>query len=326
MKAIVYTEYGDPEVLRLAQIEKPTPKDDEVLVRVHATSVATGDVNMRNFVFVPQGFGFLARLMLGLRKPRKSVLGLEFAGEVIEVGKSVTRFKVGDHVFGLDSKKMGSYAQYKTVSESVGITIKPESLSYEDAVAIPNGALTALTFLRKLGKIQKGQKILIYGASGSVGIAAVQIAKAFGAVVTGVCSTQNVEMVKSAGADDVVDYTQADFRQNGAVYDIILDTVGKMPFHDCKNSLTPNGTYLAVAGGVREMRQMMGNAMRGGKKVMAGSSSESQEDLIFIKGLVEAGKLKPVVDRCYPLEEMVEAHRYVDSGRKRGNVVISVSH
>ncbi|MCL4256543.1 MAG: NAD(P)-dependent alcohol dehydrogenase, partial [Anaerolineae bacterium] len=183
MKAIIYTEYGDPEVLRLAEIEKPTPKDDEVLVRVHATSVTTGDVNVRNFVFVPQGFGFLARLMFGLRKPKNPVIGLEFAGEVVEVGKSVTRFKVGDQVFGLDGKKMGSYAQYKTVSEKVGITTKPESLSYEEAVAIPNGALTALTYLRNLGKIQKGQSILIYGASGSVGIAAVQIAKAFGAVV-----------------------------------------------------------------------------------------------------------------------------------------------
>ncbi len=326
MKAIIYTEYGDPEVLRLAEIERPIPQDDEVLVKVYATSVTTGDVNVRNFVFVPKGFGFLARLMYGLRKPRKNVIGLEFAGEVVEVGKAVTRFKVGDQVFGLDSKKMGSYAQYKTVSEKVGITTKPESLSYEEAVAIPNGALTALTFLRKFGNIQKGQTVLIYGASGSVGMAAVQIAKAFGAVVTGVCSTNNVEMVKSVGADVVIDYTQEDFRQNGMLYDIILDTVGKMPFHDCNHSLMPNGTYLPVAGGMREMRQMMGNALRRGKKVMAGSSSESQEDLIFIKGLVEAGKFKPVVDRCYPLEEIVEAHRYVDSGRKRGNVVIRVSH
>lgn len=326
MKAIIYTEYGDASVLRLAEIETPIPQDDEVLIRVYATSVATGDVNIRNFVFVPKGLRFLARLMYGLKRPRKPVLGLEFAGEVMQIGKSVTRFEVGDQVFGLDSKKLGAYAQYKVVSETAGVTIKPDALSYEEAVSIPNGAITALTFLRNMGNIQNGQQVLIYGASGSVGMAAVQIAKAFGAIVTGVCSTKNIELVKSAGADAVIDYTQHDFRQNGLTYDIILDTVGNMSFHDCKNSLMPNGTYLAVAGGLREMRQMMGNALRGGKKVMAGGSSERQEDLIFIKGLVEAGKFKPVIDRCYPLEEMVEAHRYVDSGRKRGNVVISISH
>lgn len=326
MKAVVYTEYGDPEVLRLTNIEKPTPKENELLVKVHATSVTTGDVNLRNFVFVPQGLGLLARLMVGFNKPKKAVLGLEFAGEVVEIGKSVTRFKVGDKVFGLDSKQMGSYAQYKTVAEDVGITTMPANMSYEDAVAIPNGALTALTFLRKLGKIQKGQKALVYGASGSVGIAGVQIAKALGAVVTGVCSTKNVELVKSAGADNVIDYTQQDFTQSGEVYDLILDTVAKAPFAISKKSLAPKGAYLAVAGGVREMRQMMGNAFRGGKKVMAGTSVESQDDLIFIRGLVEAGKFHPMIDRCYPLEEIAEAHRYVDSGRKRGNIVISVSH
>jgi NADPH:quinone reductase-like Zn-dependent oxidoreductase len=326
MKAVVYTEYGDPEVLRLADIEKPTPKENEVLVKVYATSVTTGDVNLRNFVFVPQGLGFMARLMVGMNKPKKTVLGLEFAGEVVEIGTSVTRFKVGDKVFGLDSKQMGSYAQYKTVAEDVGITTMPANMSYEDAVAIPNGALTALTFLRKLGNIQKGQKVLVYGASGSVGIAGVQIAKALGAVVTGVCSTKNVELVKSAGADKVIDYTQQDFTQNGETYDLILDTVGKAPFAISKKSLAPKGAYLAVAGGVREMRQMMGNAFRGGKKVMAGTSSESQDYLIFIKELVEAGKFRAIVDRCYPLEEIAEAHRHVDSGRKRGNIVISVSH
>ncbi|MDX2078799.1 MAG: NAD(P)-dependent alcohol dehydrogenase [bacterium] len=326
MKAVVYTKYGSPEVLRLTEIERPTPKEDEVLVKIHATTVTTGDVNLRNFVFVPKGFGLMARLMIGLNKPKKPVIGLEFAGEVVEIGKSVTRFKVGDKVFGLDGKQMGSYAQYKTVAQDVGITTMPANMSYEDAVSIPNGALTALTFLRNMGKVQKGQNVLIYGASGSVGIAGVQIAKALGAVVTGVCSTKNVELVKAAGADKVIDYTQQDFTQNGEVYDLILDTVAKAPFAISKKSLTPNGSYLAVAGGMLEMRQMMGNAFRGGKKVMAGSSSESQDGLIFIKGLVEAGKFRPMIDRCYPLEQIVEAHRYVDSGRKRGNVVISVSH
>ena len=325
MKAIVYTEYGEPEVLRIAEIEKPTPKDNEVLVKVYATSVSTGDVNLRNFVFVPKGLKLMARLMLGLNKPKKHVIGLEFAGEVVEIGKSVTRFKVGDKVFGLDGKQMGSYAQYKTVVEDVGITTMPANMSYEDVVGISNGALTAYTFLKK-GNVGQGQKVLVNGASGSVGIAGVQIAKGFGAIVTGVCSTKNIELVKSFGADHVIDYTTTDFTQNGENYDLILDTVAKTPFMACENSLTPKGAYLAVAGGIKEMRQSLGNGRRGGKKVIAGTSSESQDNLIFIKGLVEAGKLKPVIDRCYPLEEIVEAHRYVDSGRKKGNVVISVSH
>jgi len=325
MKAIVYTEYGEPEVLRIAEIEKPTPKDNELLVKVHATSVSTGDVNLRNFVFVPKGLKLMARLMIGFNKPKKHILGLEFAGEVVEIGKSVTRFKVGDKVFGLDGKQMGSYAQYKTVVEDVGITTMPANMSYEDVVGISNGALTAYTFLKK-GNVGQGQKVLVNGASGSVGIAGVQIAKGFGAIVTGVCSTKNIELVKSFGADHVIDYTTTDFTQNGENYDLILDTVAKTPFMACENSLTPKGAYLAVAGGIKEMRQSLGNGRRGGKKVIAGTSSESQDNLIFIKGLVEAGKLKPVIDRCYPLEEIVEAHRYVDSGRKKGNVVISVSH
>jgi NADPH:quinone reductase-like Zn-dependent oxidoreductase len=325
MKAIVYTEYGEPEVLRMAEIEKPTPKDNEVLVKVHATSVSTGDVNLRNFVFVPKGLKLMARLMIGIRKPKKHVLGLEFAGEVVEIGQSVTRFKVGDKVFGLDGKQMGSYAQYKTVAEDVGITTMPANMSYEDVVGISNGALTAYTFLKK-GNIQKGQKVLVNGASGSVGIAGVQIAKAFGAIVTAVCSGKNADLVKSFGADHVIDYTTTDFTQNGETYDLILDTIAKTPFEVCEKSLTPKGAYLAVAGGTKEMRQSLGNGRRGGKKVIAGTSSESQDNLIFIKGLVEAGKLKPVIDRCYPLEEIVEAHRYVDSGRKKGNVIISVSH
>ncbi len=220
---------------------------------------------------------------------------------------------------------MGSYAQYKTVVEDVGITTMPANMSYEDVVGISNGALTAYTFLKK-GNVGQGQKVLVNGASGSVGIAGVQIAKGFGAIVTGVCSTKNIELVKSFGADHVIDYTTTDFTQNGETYDLILDTVAKTPFMACENSLTPKGAYLAVAGGIKEMRQSLGNGRRGGKKVIAGTSSESQDNLIFIKGLIEAGKLKPVIDRCYPLEEIVEAHRYVDSGRKKGNVVISVSH
>lgn len=324
MKAIVYTEYGSPEVLRLAEVEKPTPKADEVLIKVHTTSVTTGDCNARGFVFVPDGFGLVGRLMVGLRKPRKPILGVEFAGDVEAVGQDVQQFKVGDAVFGLDGTNMGSYAEYKCMREKRGITTKPSNLSYQEAVAIPNGALTALTFFRKHGKIQPGYQVLVIGASGSVGSAGVQLAKYFGAEVTGVCSTRNLELVRSLGADHVIDYTQEDFTQNGQTYDLIFDTVGASSFGACKASLKPTGRYLAVAGGTRELGQMMRTALFGKKKVYMGPASESQDNLIFLKGVVEEGKLKPVIDRCYPLEEMVEAHRYVDTGRKRGNVVIDV--
>lgn len=324
MRAAVYTQYGAPDVLNIKQLDQPTPEDTDLLIKVHATSVTTGDCNIRGFVFVPDGFKFLTRLAMGLRKPRKAVLGLEFAGEVEAVGKNVTRFKVGDQVFGLDGSKLGAYAEYKVISQDAGVTRKPHNLSYEDAVAIPNGALTAFTFLQKLTTLQNGDRILINGASGSIGTAAVQIAKHLGANVTGVCSTKNLDLVRSLGADNVIDYTQDDFTRNGQTYDMIFDTVGKSSFEACKPALTAQGRYLTSAGGLREFRQMFWTAMRGGKKVITGVSSEKQEDLEIIRDWVEAGVLKPVIDRCYPLEEIVEAHRYVDSGHKRGNVVITV--
>lgn len=324
MKAIVYTQYGPPEVLHLKEVEKPTPKDNEVLIKVHATTVTTGDCNMRGFTFVPPGFGFLTRLMFGLRKPRKSILGVEFAGEIEDIGKAVTQFKKGDQVFGIDGIRIGAYAEYKCIPENKGIAIKPADFSYEEAVAIPNGALTAYTFLKKMANIQPGQKILINGASGSVGSAAVQIAKHYGAEVTAVCSTRKVDMVKSLGADKIIDYTQQDFTQNNKTYDIIFDTVGKTTFSGCKHILNPQGLYLSGAGGLREMLQSLTTALRGDKKVKAGPSSERQEDLVAIKALVEAGKLKPIIDRYYSLEQIVEAHRYVDQGHKQGNVVIVV--
>jgi len=324
MRAAVYTEYGPPEVLHLDTIEQPTPKDNEVLIRVHATSVTTGDVNMRGFVFVPAGLKFLTRLMFGLNKPRKTVLGVEFAGEIVALGSGVTRFNVGDEVFGLDGSGIGAYAEYKTIAEDRGIVTKPATLSFEDAAGFPNGALTAYTFLKKLADIQPDQRVLVNGASGSVGSAGVQLAKAFGAEVTGVCSTRNLELVQSLGADFVIDYTQQDFTQNGATYDIIFDTVGKSSFAACKASLSPNGLYLASAGGVGEMLQSVRTGLIGSKKVKAGVSSERQEDLLILKQMLKDGKIKPVIDRCYPLEEIVEAHRYVDSGRKRGNVVITL--
>ena len=324
MKAVVYERYGSPDVLHLAEIKKPMPKDNEVLIRVHATTVTTGDCNMRGFVFVPPGFKSISRLMFGLRRPRKSVLGVELAGEIAAVGKAVTRFKVGDPVFGIDGIRVGAYAEYKVMPEGAGLALKPANLGYAEAAAIPNGALTALTFLRKLGHVQQGQTVLIIGASGSVGSAAVQIAKHFGADVTGVCSTVNVELVKALGADQVIDYTQQDFTQNGQTYDVIFDTVGKSSFLACKNSLTATGRYLAGAGGPGVFGHMLRTSLFGGQKVLAGVSSEKQEDLAFVKDLVETGAIRPVIDRTYPLEQIVEAHRYVDTGRKKGNVVITV--
>lgn len=325
MKAVVYERYGSPDVLHLAEIEQPTPKDHEVLIRVHATTVTTGDCNMRGFVFVPPGFKSISRLMFGLRKPRKPVLGVELAGEVKAVGKAVTRFKVGDPVFGIAGTRVGAYAEYKVMPEGAGLALKPANLTYAEAAAIPNGALTALTFLRNMGHVQQGQAVLIIGASGSVGSAAVQIAKHLGAEVTGVCSTVNVELVKALGADHVIDYTQQDFTQNGQTYDVIFDTVGKCSFPACKDSLTATGRYLAGAGGLREFGYMLRTSLFGGKKALAGVSSEKQDDLAFVKDLVEAGAIRPVIDRLYSLDQIVEAHRYVDTGRKKGNVVITVA-
>ena len=325
MKAIVYTKYGSPDVLHLEEVEKPAPKDNEVLIKVYATTVTTGDVNARGFVFVPRGFGFVSRLMFGLVKPKKTILGVEFAGEIEAIGKDVTLFQKGDQVFGIAGASLGAYAEYKCMPETGGLAIKPATLTYEQAAVIPNGALTALTFLRNLGNIQRGQKILINGASGSVGSAAIQIAKYFGAKVTGVCSAANMELVKSLGADQVIDYTRQDFTKSDETYDIIFDTVGKTLFSGCKNALKQKGLYLASAGGLREFGQMAWTSMTGGKKVIAGASSERKEDLVFIKELAEAGKIKPVIDRRYPLEQTADAHRYVDNGHKKGNVVITIS-
>jgi NADPH:quinone reductase-like Zn-dependent oxidoreductase len=326
MKAIVYTEYGPPDVLQLKEIAKPTPKDNEVLIKVRAATVTAGDVNIRGFTFVPPGFGPLPRLMFGLGKPKRTILGTELAGEVEAVGKDVKLFKKGDQVFGIDSNSLGAYAEYACRPEKGALSIKPVNATYEEAVAIPFGAGTALYFLRDLAKIQPGQKILINGASGGVGAYAVQLAKYYGAEVTGVCSTTNMDLVKSLGADKVIDYTKEDFRTNGETYDIIFDTVvGKTSFSGCRNSLKQNGLYLAVAGGPREMFQMLWTSMSGGKKVSAGSPPERKEELAVLRELVEAGKIKPVIDRKYPLEETAEAHRYVDTGRKRGSVVIVIA-
>lgn len=326
MKAIVYTDYGSPDVLRLAEVAKPVPHDHEVLIKVQAATVTAGDVNMRGFTFVPPGFGLLPRLMFGLRRPKKAILGTELAGEVEAVGRNVTTFKPGDQVFGIGSNVVGAYAEYVCRPAAGALALKPANLTYAEAAALPFGTGTALYFLRDKARLQAGQKVLVIGASGGVGVYAVQLAKYFGAQVTGVCSTANVDLVKSLGADKVIDYTRQSFTQTGDTYDIIVDTVaGQTSFARCKNSLAPHGLYLAVTGGLREMLQSVWTPITGGKQVVTGTPVEQPADLNFIKELVEAGKIKPVIDRRYPLAQTAEAHRYVDTGRKKGSVIITVA-
>jgi NADPH:quinone reductase-like Zn-dependent oxidoreductase len=325
MKAIVYTQYGPADVLHLQDVEKPAPKDNEVLIKVHATSVTAGDCNARGFVFVPPGFGFISRLIFGLRKPRQPILGAELSGEIVETGKLVRRFKKGDQVFGL-SVKNGAYAEYICMAEDARLVLKPANLTCAEAASIPFGATTALYFLRDMAKLTPGQKVLIIGASGCTGVYAVQLAKYYGAEVTGVCSTRNLDMVRSLGADHAIDYTQEDFTHNGQTYDVIFDMVpGKSSFARYKSSLKPNGLYLAGAGGLEVFAQMAWTALAGGQKVIAGVAPDRAEDLVFLKELLEAGKLKPVIDRRYPLEQAAEAHRYADTGHKRGSVVITIA-
>ncbi len=327
MKAILYEKYGPPEVLQLKEVSKPTPKDDEVLIRIYATAATTGDVNARGFAFVPPGLGPLARLMMGPRKPKNPIIGSVLAGEIEAAGKDVDIFGKGDQVFGVDGNAMGAYAEYVCLPQEGVLVEKPANMTYEEAATIPFGALTAYYFLRDKGNIESGQTVLINGASGSVGTAAVQLAKSFGAEVTGVCSTRNLEMVKALGADKVIDYTKEDFTQSGETYDIIFDVVvGKTSFSDCRNSLNENGLYLAVAGGLKEAIQMLWTSVIGSKKVIFGGgiAAERKENLLIIKELIEAGKLKAVIDRSYPLEQIAEAHRYVETGHQKGNVVITV--
>ena len=324
MKAIVATKYGSPEVLQLREVEKPKPKDNEILIKVHATTVNAGDCRMRSFT-VPPMFWLPGRIALGFRKPRNPIFGMELAGEVEAVGKDVTLFKAGDQVFASTFKvNFGAHAEYKCLPEDGAVVTKPNNMTYEDAATLSVGAITALFFLKK-GNIQPGKKVLINGVSGSVGTFAVQLAKYFGTEVTGVCSTQNIELVKSLGIDKVIDYTQEDFTKNGETYDIIFDTVGKTSLSQCKSSLKNKGYYLntVMAG---SMINGLLYSMTTDKKVVGGTAVTRKEDLVFLKELTETGGLKSVIDRCYPLEQMVEAHRYVDQGHKKGNVVITLNH
>ena len=322
MRAIVCTKYGPPDVLQIKEVEKPVPRDNELLIKVHASTVTRGDCRIRSFTFA-HWFWLPGRIMYGFNKPRKKIPGCDLAGEIESAGNDVKLFKNGDKVFGYTKGVLynGCNAEYKCLPEEGLVALKPASMTYEEAAAVPIGGVTALHFLRK-GAIRSGQKVLIYGASGSVGTSAVQLAKYFGAEVTGVCSTANLELVKDLGADHVIDYAREDFTKNGQTYDAIFDTVEKTSFSSCKGSLKQGGIYLTVEW---PFLLALWTSLVGSRKVIIGIAPPRREDLVFLKELVESGKLNAVIDRRYPLEQTAEAHRYVDIGHKKGNVVIIIS-
>jgi len=321
MKAIIYTKYGSPEVLQLKEIEKPIPKDDEILIKVYATTVTSAEGMMR------RGDTLLSRLILGLLKPKKKyqIMGIEIAGEIESRGKNVKRFNTSDSVYGFTGFVPGAYAQYKCLPEKASLEIKPKNLTFVEAAASVDGATTALFFLRDKAHIKPGHKVLIIGASGSIGTFAVQLSLYFGAEVTGVCSTPNLELVKSIGASEVIDYTKEDFAQNGKTYDIIFDTVGKSAFSHCKASLKKKGRYLVTNGSIlKNLILTFFTSFLSNRKFIYGMSVEKKELLGFLKKLIEEGKIKPVIDKIYSMEQIVEAHRYVEKGHKKGNVVITI--
>jgi NADPH:quinone reductase-like Zn-dependent oxidoreductase len=322
VKAMVYDRYGSPDVLQLKEMEKPIPKANEVLIKIHATTVTSGDWRARS-LNVPVGFGLIIRLVFGISRPRQPILGIELAGEIEAVGKHVSKFKVGDHVFAMSGAGMGCYAEYKCMPQNGAMALKPPNLTYHEAAALSFGGTTALDFLRR-GKLRAGESVLVNGASGGVGTAVVQLAKHFGAEVTGVCSSENVALVRSLGANHVIDYTAEDFTQRGETYDIIVDTVGTAPYSRSKGSLKERGRLLQVLAGLPDMLKIPWVSMTSTKKVIAGPAAERAADLMFLAELARAGTFKPIVDRRYRFEQMAEAHRYVDTGRKKGNVVITL--
>ncbi len=322
--AVIYETYGSPDVLQFKEVEKPAPKNDQVLIKILTTTVTSADWRVRS-LDVPTGFKLMMRLVFGFSRPKQAVLGSELAGVIDSIGSAVTKFKVGDAVFAFSGAKMGCHTQYKCMAQDGAIAFKPDNLSYQEAAAISFGGTTALDFFKR-AKLRSGESVLINGASGAVGTAAVQLAKHFGADVTAVCSTSNLDLVKSLGADHVIDYTKSDFTQNGKTYDVIMDTAGTAPFDRSKVSLKPKGRLLLVLAGLPDMLQSLWVSLTSNIKVIAGPAFGKAEDLRFLAELAVAGKFKPVIDRSYPLDQIVDAHHYVDTGRKKGNVVIIMKH
>jgi NADPH:quinone reductase-like Zn-dependent oxidoreductase len=330
MKAVIHREFGPPEVLQPGEVGKPTLKENEILIKVHATTVNYGDLVARDFknlspadFNMPFLFWLLAKISFGLQKPSINILGNEFAGIVESVGQDVTRFRVGDAIIGFRGQSMGAYAEYLCMPEDGVVTSKPTNMTFEEAAGVPSGGMTALNILQK-ENIQPGQKVLIIGASGGIGSHAVQLAKHYGAEVTGVCSSPRLELVKSLGADHVIDYTQNDFAQSGETYDLIFDVLGRTSFAHCRGSLKENGRYVLVSFKSKQLLQMLWTSLGNRKKVVCALAPQSREDLIHLGELIEAGHIKSVVDQCFPLHQAAMAHRYVEEGHKKGHVVITV--
>ena len=325
MKAVVYQEYGSPDVLELREVERPTPKDNEVLIKICAASATTGDCEIRKFK-VHVLFWLPLRIYIGIRRPiRSTILGAYLAGEIVAVGKDVERFKKGDQVFAAAGLRFGAYAEYMCLPEEGALAIKPSNMTYEEAATVPIGGLNALHFLRA-GNVQRGEKVLIYGAAGSIGTFAVQIAKSWGAEVTCVDSAKKLDMLRSIGADHVIDYMQEDFTKRGERYDVIFDVVGRSPFSRSVRSLEQNGRYLLANPGLSHMVRGLWTSLTSSKKVIFEFASEKAEDLLYLKELIEAGEIRAVIDRRYPLEQTIEAHRYIESGDKEGNVIVTMAH
>lgn len=323
MKAAIYKKYGSPEVVHIEEVQKPVPKDNEVLIKIHASTVNSADWRARSLE-MPKGFSMLGRLIFGIFGPRQPILGMELAGTIEAIGKDVSEFEIGDQVFADCGTGAGAHARYKSMPQDGAIALKPKNLSFEEAASLCFGGTVGLDFLQKLGQIKQGDKLLVNGASGTTGTALVQIAKYFGANVTGISSTANLKLVKSIGADKVIDYTKEDFTKNGETYDIIVDTAGNAPWSRSKDSLNKTGKLLLVFSSLKDMLLASFVSKKNGKKLIAGVAGGSAKSLKFLANLAEQGRFKPVIDRTYPLEEIVEAHRYVDSGRKKGSVVITL--